>query len=80
MRVQMFLLIKYADRDEKHEKRQPRPSIRSYEKRQITLQLIMQVKNNCECRKLMLFIQGMLEKVSHLIGEMTKVLIKQNYV
>ena len=38
MRVQMFLLIKYADRDEKHEMRQPRPSIRSYEKRQITLQ------------------------------------------
>ena len=34
-------------------------------------QLIMQVKNNCDCRKLMRVIQGMLEKVSHLIGEMT---------
>ena len=43
-------------------------------------QLIMQVKNNCERRKLMRVVQGMLEKVSHLIGEMSKVLIKQNYV
>ena len=35
---------------------------------------------NCECRKLMRDIQGMLKKVSHLIGEMTKVVIEQNYV
>ena len=38
------------------------------------------VTSNCECPKLMRVIQGMLKKVSHLISEMTKDVIKQNYV
>ena len=33
-------------------------------------------KNNCECLKLMRVIQGMLQRVSHLIGKMTNVHIK----
>ena len=34
------------------------------------------IKNNYECLKLMRVIQGMLKRVSHLIGKMTKVHIK----
>ena len=36
--------------------------------------------SNCEGPKLMPVIQGMLKKVPHLISEMTKDVIKQNYV
>ena len=34
------------------------------------------MKNNYECLKLLQVIQGLLKRVSHLIGKMTKVHIK----